>query len=175
LTGIRYSRYEFEEFAEYPIPELLRTPIESVVLQIMALNLGNPRDVLVLRSFCFPFFFTFFVLPFCSKFFPFFLANSNRKCCLTNYSLNLGNPRDVLFLALFAVRSFCFPSFFSTFLFYLFFPLFFSFFFFCESVVLQIISLNLGNPRDVRFLSFLPSLFLFLFLFLSNFLFLASP
>ncbi|KAH3745620.1 ATP-dependent RNA helicase [Pelomyxa schiedti] len=38
-----YSRTEFNHFLPYTVPEILRVPLESVVLQIKALELGDPR------------------------------------------------------------------------------------------------------------------------------------
>ncbi|TPX47708.1 hypothetical protein SeLEV6574_g02520 [Synchytrium endobioticum] len=38
-----YSKNEYEKLNEFPVPEILRTSLESVVLQIRAYGLGNPR------------------------------------------------------------------------------------------------------------------------------------
>ncbi|KAI8916582.1 putative ATP-dependent RNA helicase DHX34 [Powellomyces hirtus] len=38
-----YSKKEYERFNEFPVPEILRMPLEPLVLQIRAYNLGDPR------------------------------------------------------------------------------------------------------------------------------------
>ena len=38
-----YSKNEYEKFNEFPVPEILRTSLESVALQIRAYGLGDPR------------------------------------------------------------------------------------------------------------------------------------
>ncbi|KAG4100829.1 P-loop containing nucleoside triphosphate hydrolase protein [Neocallimastix lanati (nom. inval.)] len=39
-----YSENEFENLNDFAIPEIKRIPLESIILQICAFNLGNPRD-----------------------------------------------------------------------------------------------------------------------------------
>jgi len=39
-----YSEHEFENLNEFAVPEIKRIPLESIILQICAYNLGNPRD-----------------------------------------------------------------------------------------------------------------------------------
>eukprot|EP00002_Diphylleia_rotans_P039568 TRINITY_DN9202_c0_g1_i1.p1 TRINITY_DN9202_c0_g1~~TRINITY_DN9202_c0_g1_i1.p1 ORF type:complete len:990 (-),score=168.40 TRINITY_DN9202_c0_g1_i1:108-3077(-) len=39
-----YSSAHFEEMEDYPIPEIRRIPLHSTVLQIMSLELGDPRN-----------------------------------------------------------------------------------------------------------------------------------
>ncbi|TPX59428.1 hypothetical protein PhCBS80983_g02487 [Powellomyces hirtus] len=38
-----YSKKEYERFNEFPVPEILRMPLEPLLLQIRAYNLGDPR------------------------------------------------------------------------------------------------------------------------------------
>ena len=45
-----YSRTEFNHFLPYTIPEIMRVPLEAVVLQIKALNLGDPRAFKFIQS-----------------------------------------------------------------------------------------------------------------------------
>lgn len=39
-----YSRSDFESFNEFPIPEILRIPLESIILELACLNLGSPKE-----------------------------------------------------------------------------------------------------------------------------------
>jgi len=39
-----YSEHEFDNLNDFAIPEIKRIPLESIILQICAYNLGNPRD-----------------------------------------------------------------------------------------------------------------------------------
>ncbi|RUS16526.1 P-loop containing nucleoside triphosphate hydrolase protein, partial [Endogone sp. FLAS-F59071] len=39
-----YSQREFNHLNDFPTPEILRAPLEPVVMQIKALELGNPRE-----------------------------------------------------------------------------------------------------------------------------------
>ncbi|XP_051119224.1 DExH-box ATP-dependent RNA helicase DExH3 isoform X2 [Andrographis paniculata] len=41
-----YPRYVYDAFADYQLPELLRTPLQSLCLQIKSLQLGNISDFL---------------------------------------------------------------------------------------------------------------------------------
>ncbi len=38
-----YSKENYDEFADYPVPEIQRIPLESIILQIKSLLLGDPR------------------------------------------------------------------------------------------------------------------------------------
>ncbi|KAI9363939.1 P-loop containing nucleoside triphosphate hydrolase protein [Zopfochytrium polystomum] len=38
-----YSQREFEGLNDFPVPEILRTPLEALLLQVRAYGLGNPR------------------------------------------------------------------------------------------------------------------------------------
>ncbi|KAI9091260.1 P-loop containing nucleoside triphosphate hydrolase protein [Phlyctochytrium arcticum] len=39
-----YSKLEYERLNEFPVPEILRMPLEPLLLQIRAYGLGDPRD-----------------------------------------------------------------------------------------------------------------------------------
>ncbi|KAJ3282727.1 DEAH (Asp-Glu-Ala-His) box polypeptide 34 [Rhizoclosmatium sp. JEL0117] len=39
-----YTEREYERLNEFPVPEILRTPLEPLLLQTMAYGLGNPRE-----------------------------------------------------------------------------------------------------------------------------------
>ena len=38
-----YSQREYEHLNDYPVPEILRVPLHSLLLQMKAMNVGNPR------------------------------------------------------------------------------------------------------------------------------------
>ena len=38
-----YSRSEFNHLNDYPVPEILRIPLHSLLLQMKATNVGDPR------------------------------------------------------------------------------------------------------------------------------------
>lgn len=40
-----YSQREYDRMNEFPIPEILRMPLEPLLLQIRAYGLGDPRDL----------------------------------------------------------------------------------------------------------------------------------
>lgn len=39
-----YSKREFDGFNEFPVPEIMRMPLNSIILQLKSLNLGDPRE-----------------------------------------------------------------------------------------------------------------------------------
>lgn len=39
-----YSQKEYEAFNEFPVPEILRMPLQGIMLDIKALNLGDPKE-----------------------------------------------------------------------------------------------------------------------------------
>jgi HrpA-like RNA helicase len=39
-----YSKKEYEAFLDFPVPEILRMPLDSIVLEILSLDLGDPIE-----------------------------------------------------------------------------------------------------------------------------------
>lgn len=43
-----YSQSDYEAFPSYSTPEIQRVPLDSLILQTVALGLGNPRKLVII-------------------------------------------------------------------------------------------------------------------------------